>query len=127
MPDMERRRFVIGGIVQGVGFRPFVYGLARRHGLGGFVLNDASGVVVEAEGPAGSLDAFALALRAESPELARVDALQTERIVPLGETAFSIAASRSGGRRALIPPTPMAPRSAGTGVGSPPRGRKDLR
>ena len=42
----QRRRLHASGVVQGVGFRPFVYGLARRHGLGGFVLNDARGVVI---------------------------------------------------------------------------------
>ena len=47
---IERRRLRITGVVQGVGFRPFVHGLASRHELGGFVLNDGSGVLVEAEG-----------------------------------------------------------------------------
>ena len=51
---VERRRYRVTGIVQGVGFRPFVYGLAGRYGLGGFVLNDGAGVVVEAEGDARS-------------------------------------------------------------------------
>ena len=46
----ERRRFRVRGVVQGVGFRPFVHGLAGRHGLAGFVLNDGDGVVIEAEG-----------------------------------------------------------------------------
>ena len=50
MSTTERRRFRVRGVVQGVGFRPFVYGLARRHELGGFVLNDGEGVVIEAEG-----------------------------------------------------------------------------
>jgi hydrogenase maturation protein HypF len=44
---VERRRFRLRGVVQGVGFPPFVFGLAPRHGLGGFVLNDGSGVIVE--------------------------------------------------------------------------------
>ena len=48
----ERRRFRVKGVVQGVGFRPFVHGLARRHGLAGFVLNDGEAVVIEAEGDA---------------------------------------------------------------------------
>ena len=47
---MERLRISITGIVQGVGFRPFVYNLARRHNLSGWVANDASGVIIEAEG-----------------------------------------------------------------------------
>ena len=51
--DRERRRFEVAGIVQGVGFRPFVHRLAERLGLDGFVLNDGRGVVIEAEGGAG--------------------------------------------------------------------------
>src|SRR5918911_3287696 len=70
---VERRRFRVSGVVQGVGFRPFVYGLGQAHRLGGFVLNDGSGVVVEAEGEPAALDAFATALRTDAPALARVD------------------------------------------------------
>ncbi len=72
---LERRRFRVRGVVQGVGFRPFVYGLAGRHGLGGFVLNDGDGVTVEAEGDAAALDAFAASLRTDAPPLARVEAV----------------------------------------------------
>ena len=56
--NRERRRIRVTGVVQGVGFRPFVYGLAVRHGLSGFVLNDGEGVLLEAEGPPELLDAF---------------------------------------------------------------------
>lgn len=54
-----RREFHIDGIVQGVGFRPFVYGLALRHGLAGYVLNDANGVTIGAEGSPEQLASFA--------------------------------------------------------------------
>jgi hydrogenase maturation protein HypF len=101
---MQRRRFLISGIVQGVGFRPFVYGLAREYGLGGFVLNDGNGVVTEVEGGAEALDAFAAALRTEAPPLARVDAVDAVSLPPLGERQFRIAASADTGRSALIPP-----------------------
>jgi hydrogenase maturation protein HypF len=90
-------------VVQGVGFRPFVHSLARRYRLGGFVLNDGTGVVVEAEGEPGALDEFAAALRAEAPPLARVEAAEAERLSPLGEHDFAIVASAPGGRSALIP------------------------
>ena len=100
----RRRRFRVGGVVQGVGFRPFVYGLAVRHGLGGFVLNDGAGVVIEAEGAPQALDAFAAALLTEAPPLARVDSLTSEWLEPLAEQRFSIAPSETGGRSALIPP-----------------------
>ena len=94
----------VRGVVQGVGFRPFVYGLARRHGLGGFVLNDGDGVLIEVEGEAPELDSFELSLEREPPRLARVAALETTSVVPRGETEFSIAPSRTAGRSALVPP-----------------------
>jgi len=100
----ERRRFRVRGVVQGVGFRPFVYGLAQRHGLGGFVLNDGEGVFVEAEGDSAALDAFAAALDKEAPPLARVETVAEERLQPTGDSGFSIVASRPAGTTALIPP-----------------------
>jgi hydrogenase maturation protein HypF len=100
----ERRRFRVGGVVQGVGFRPFVYGLARRHGLGGFVLNDGSGVVVEAEGSAAALDDFARGLVDEAPALARVESVTAEAVQPLDERVFRIETSvAAAGRTALVP------------------------
>jgi hydrogenase maturation protein HypF len=100
----ERRRFRVAGLVQGVGFRPFVYGLARRHGLGGFVLNDGSGVVVEAEGPAAALDDFARELREDAPALARVESVAAEPVQPLDEREFRIETSvAAAGRTALVP------------------------
>ncbi|MGY3909505.1 carbamoyltransferase HypF [Aeromonas piscicola] len=68
-----RREFHINGIVQGVGFRPFVYGLALRHGLTGYVLNDASGVTIGAEGSPEQLATFARELRELAPPLSRID------------------------------------------------------
>ncbi|MGN6380643.1 MAG: carbamoyltransferase HypF, partial [Gaiellales bacterium] len=99
----QRRRFRVAGVVQGVGFRPFVYGLARRHALRGFVLNDGSGVVVEAQGERDALSLFAAGLRDDAPPLARVDSVSCEPM-PLGEDAgFRIEASVAGGRTALVP------------------------
>ncbi|MGE5691836.1 MAG: carbamoyltransferase HypF [Pseudomonadota bacterium] len=101
---IERRRFRARGVVQGVGFRPFVYGLARRHGLAGFVLNDGAGVVVEAEGDPVALDAFAAALREEAPPLAHVASVAAEAVLPLGAAGFAIAESAATGGTALVPP-----------------------
>jgi hydrogenase maturation protein HypF len=100
----ERRRFRIKGVVQGVGFRPFVYGLAQREGLGGFVLNDGDGVVIEAEGAPNALDGFATLLRDEAPELARVDSLSIEQLRTGGQGEFEILPSSAAGSSALIPP-----------------------
>src|SRR5437868_9690153 len=102
---IQRRRIVIQGIVQGVGFRPFVYGLALRRELVGFVLNDSSGVTIEVEGTAGALDDFERALREEVPPLARIDSVASEVLAPLHESAFIIAHSQAGTeRQALISP-----------------------
>ncbi len=102
---MRRRRLIVRGVVQGVGFRPFVAGLARRLGLGGFVRNVSGAVVVEVEGPEDALDAFAVALPRERPPLAAIEAVETAAIAPVGDTAFVIDASASAeGRRTSIPP-----------------------
>jgi hydrogenase maturation protein HypF len=101
---LERRRFVVGGVVQGVGFRPFVLRLARRHGLGGFVLNDGGGVVIEAEGRGDQLDRFAAALVSEAPGLADVRTVGVQPVAPFGQREFSIGTSEETARTALVPP-----------------------
>jgi hydrogenase maturation protein HypF len=104
-PVRERREVSIRGIVQGVGFRPFVYALARRHGLVGLVRNDAEGVHIEAEGAPGELDLFLGGLRDEAPTLALVEAMDWRTLPVRGETDFRIEESREGRRRrALISP-----------------------
>ena len=102
---VQRRRIIIQGIVQGVGFRPFVYGLALRLGLVGFVLNDSLGVTIEIEGATEVLDDFQRALHTESPPLARIDTITAE-LVPLHhESTFNITHSQVGAvRQALISP-----------------------
>ena len=102
---IQRRRIIISGIVQGVGFRPFVYGQAQRRRLGGFVLNDSNGVTIEIEGSWEALDGFERALHQEPPPLARIDSIATIEIEPQNETTFSIAHSQaSAERNALISP-----------------------
>jgi hydrogenase maturation protein HypF len=103
MPTLQRRRFRVTGVVQGVGFRPFVYELALRHGLAGFVLNDGSGVVVEAEGDEARLDAFLRGLHEEAPALAQVESVVTETVTARGELGFTIEMSAAAGGTALIP------------------------
>ena len=71
MPS-ERWKISVGGIVQGVGFRPFVYRQALAHGLAGFVANTSEGVAIEAQGQARQLEDFLVALRKEAPPLAQV-------------------------------------------------------
>ena len=103
MTKTERRRIRVTGVVQGVGFRPFVYGLARRNALGGYVLNDGQGVLIEAEGELERLDAFVNALRTEAPALARVDTVAAQPLSPLEETEFRIDDSVATGGTALVP------------------------
>jgi hydrogenase maturation protein HypF len=104
-PTQVRWEVSVRGIVQGVGFRPFVYALARRHGLAGLVRNDAEGVHVEVEGDAESLDLFLRAIEEEAPPLAVVEAVSWRPLAALGERDFRIEESREGvRRRALVSP-----------------------
>ena len=100
-----RVRARVSGTVQGVGFRPYVYRLAGELELGGWVLNDERGVVVEVEGEEGAVDAFLARLPAEAPPMARVEQVQAEPRPPRGERFFSIAPSaREGTPDALVAP-----------------------
>ena len=103
---VERMRLRVRGVVQGVGFRPFVHRLAVRHGITGFVCNDAEGVVIEAEGDATSLETFAAAIVADAPPLARVAEVVATSCPPRHDTGFVIRASPStaAALTALIPP-----------------------
>jgi hydrogenase maturation protein HypF len=104
-PTRERREISVRGIVQGVGFRPFVYALARRHGLAGLVRNDAEGVRIEVEGEPEELERFRRALEEEAPPLAGVESVGWQPLAALGETEFRIGESRAGDRRrALVSP-----------------------
>lgn len=86
-------RLRVRGIVQGVGFRPFVYGLASQHGLAGWVRNTSAGVEIAVEGSAEALQAFTRALREQPPPLARIDELLVEEGAPQGLRGFAIKAS----------------------------------
>jgi len=103
-PETIRRRIRVRGIVQGVGFRPTVYRLAVERGLGGWVLNDAEGVLIELEGPEAGVDSFVSTLANDPPPLARITAIESESVAPLGEREFRIAPSAAGRRVALVSP-----------------------
>ena len=102
---MQRVRFTISGVVQGVGFRPFVHRLARELELSGFVGNDAQAVFAEVQGPAGQVAAFERLVRTGAPPMAFITAV-TSTPLPLGRDGdFRIVASRlSDGARTLVPP-----------------------
>ncbi len=104
---MQRRRLIISGQVQGVGFRPFVYREAVARGLSGYVGNTPDGVIIEVQGPAAALDGLEDALRHNPPPLARIVTLETVAVPLLAdEAAFSIRHSDAGGHghKVLISP-----------------------
>jgi hydrogenase maturation protein HypF len=100
-----RTRARVHGTVQGVGFRPFVYRLAREEGLAGYVRNDEQGVLLEVQGSVIAVERFMSRLRRETPPLAAIDRVLTDAVEPGGGAAFEILASRQAGRPdALITP-----------------------
>lgn len=98
-------RLRVRGVVQGVGFRPFVHRLAIRHGLGGWIRNESGEVRVEIEGMRDNLRQFVEDLRREAPPLARIDALDTSPCEPRKVDSFQIVES-SVGREGRLPVCP---------------------
>ncbi|ULK99611.1 carbamoyltransferase HypF [Bradyrhizobium sp. I71] len=92
--DGRRLRLHVRGAVQGVGFRPYVYGLATRYRLGGFVANDSHGVVIEVEGERAS--DFVAALPLEKPPLARIDEISVQLVGAVASDGFHIRGSEQG-------------------------------
>jgi hydrogenase maturation protein HypF len=93
--ELRGARIHITGVVQGVGFRPFVYGLAGRLGLAGWVCNTSAGVDIEVDGSSNALEAFRRALSEEAPPLARIDRIEVDDKQPAGFTVFEILHSQS--------------------------------
>jgi hydrogenase maturation protein HypF len=90
---MARRQIAVSGIVQGVGFRPFVHQLATRLGLGGFVCNQHGGVRIEVEGIPELLDDFVTKLSSEPPPLAKIHRVACVDCEPRNEALFCIKPS----------------------------------
>lgn len=105
MTTRRRLRVHVRGVVQGVGFRPFVYTTAAALGLTGSVCNDSSGALIVVEGDAADVEAFLARLRDHPPPLAVVESFDTERLPLAGGTGFIIAdTSRTDGGRTLTSP-----------------------
>lgn len=100
--DRRRLRLSIQGAVQGVGFRPFVYRLATGLGLTGWVVNDTTGVFIEAEGPSDALARFLARLPAELPPRAQVLSLETAWLEPAGYDRFEIRHSHEAGAKTVL-------------------------
>jgi hydrogenase maturation protein HypF len=108
MTGRRRLRVCVRGVVQGVGFRPFVYACAAALSLSGSVRNDSSGAVIEVEGDAGQIDDFLTRLRDRPPPLAVIESMETQVIPVVGGTGFTIAdTSRSAGRTLTSPDVAM--------------------
>jgi hydrogenase maturation protein HypF len=105
-PTVARVRIRVTGVVQGVGFRPFVYGVATSLGMAGHVGNDADGVFIEAEGPRAAIEEFERRLRADAPPRSLVDRVATEVLEPSGAVGFSIVKSDPGGGSDVTPVPP---------------------
>lgn len=103
--ERARLRISVSGIVQGVGFRPFIYRIAHREALTGFVLNNPQGVEIEVEGELRSLSAFLKAIVDEKPVQARVDTMTANFVDTRDDTGFVIEkSSASAERTTLISP-----------------------
>ena len=105
MAENRGYRIQIRGIVQGVGFRPFIHRLVNAYALAGSIRNTSSGVTLELEGESGSIEAFLEALPREAPPLAVIESITREEIPPQGTEGFRIIASeRQETRNTLISP-----------------------
>lgn len=120
---MTRLHFLIEGIVQGVGFRPFVHRQAARLGLSGWARNTAAGLELELEGPNAALDDFQNILRTAPPPLAVMEEVQVQPVPPTGERDFAILPSRKGAAATLVSPD-LAPCPACLAEMNDPQGRR---
>ena len=102
---LARKAIDVTGIVQGVGFRPFIYRLAQECNLTGFIANTPAGVTIEVQGDPDLLDRFLVRLPSELPPLAKITSLLSRDAEPQAETAFRIVSSRlDAPPKALISP-----------------------
>ena len=100
--ERARLRISVGGIVQGVGFRPFIYRIAHRDGLAGFVLNNPQGVEIEAEGELRRLSSFLTAIVREKPAVARIDTLTASFVDVKNDASFVIEESSQAAERTVL-------------------------
>ena len=105
MSKDSRARVLVRGVVQGVGFRPFIHRLAMEHGLKGWVLNSTEGVVIEVEGPPERLEQFIGDISAKAPPLAVIEKVESHFLPPVGYSTFVIQPSHEEeGKFVLVSP-----------------------
>ena len=103
MSEATRRiRYLFAGTVQGVGFRPYIYRVALKHRLGGFVCNTPEGVTLEVEGPAVRLGKFHAELLKGFPPASDVAGISSTEVAILGESDFRIIASEQEGKKKVL-------------------------
>ncbi|MBM3880739.1 MAG: carbamoyltransferase HypF [Verrucomicrobia bacterium] len=107
-----RARLAVRGVVQGVGFRPFVFRLATELGLAGWVSNSAQGVVLEVEGPADAVRRLLVRLDRERPPHSSIQSLETTYLDPVGHRGFAIRPSEPGGEKTALVLPDIAPCAA---------------
>src|ERR1700733_4291802 len=102
---LTRLEIHVRGIVQGVGFRPFVYNLAQTLSLTGYIFNSSAGVTIEVEGSHRVVQEFLEELRNHPPQLAELTEITTAEVTPRGDTVFSILPSQQqAGEFVLVSP-----------------------
>ncbi|MEW5905774.1 MAG: carbamoyltransferase HypF [Elusimicrobiota bacterium] len=102
-----RKKIIVKGVVQGVGFRPNVYKLALENRISGWVRNDLGGVTIEAQGPAPAVEAFISGIRHKSPPQSRIDSLAVSALKPGPSGPFTIKESASAGSSSAIIPADL--------------------
>ena len=102
--SIKRVKIEINGIVQGVGFRPFIYQLALQHSLKGYILNNGYGVVIEIQGNNSNIDVFMSTLESTSPTLSRIDSIKTTDVATKDTHTFSIIESKTTNATTMISP-----------------------
>lgn len=102
---LQRKKIIIKGAVQGVGFRPFIYKLAKSLSLKGYVLNNPQGVIIEAEGDNNTITEFIDRIEKEKPPVSLIQNISVESLIPLNSSDFKIEKSDlSGPPNAIILP-----------------------
>ena len=105
----QRLRVELEGTVQGVGFRPFVFRLAQKLGVTGWVQNTTNGVLIEVEGGVAVVETFLQKLRTDAPPSTAVETMSTAVVPVLEDAGFSITRSTASGQRTLLIPPDLAP------------------
>ena len=99
---MKRAEIGIAGIVQGIGFRPFIYNLAQKHLIRGWVLNNEKGVLIDAESEDGNLDRFIQDIPKLAPPLARIESFDVKYLEPSGYNTFEIRKSEEAQEKFVL-------------------------